>query len=185
MVCWVEGLASLACRLLQGAFVLQLPPVTSAAVQAAATALAAAGNRRTCASPRLTPPAVQSCLGLLYRLLEPAIAPLEPMLLAAGVGASHPHRACHCGGSNLGWPACIAARSAQSFCCRNLLRCRPHSLFLLGGTSGAHRCVWCVGRVASTSDAAAGCAGHPASLPRLSSARSLITPPQLSIQAGL
>lgn len=51
-------------------------------------------------------------MGLLYRWLEPLIAPLEPLLWLTGVGASHPQRRCVCGEPS--FPAAQAAAMSRA-----------------------------------------------------------------------
>ena len=67
------------------------------ALHLAGTLLASSGTAAICSSGLLTHPATRPWIHVLYRLLEPATAPLEPLLLAAGVRRDHPHRHCHCG----------------------------------------------------------------------------------------
>ncbi|KAL4433906.1 hypothetical protein ABPG75_000347 [Micractinium tetrahymenae] len=74
----------------------QLPPVAMAVSSLAWAAAAAAGNGTLCSSAFLAHPAAARRLEVLYRLLEPLVVPLEPLLLAAGVGQRHPARRCLC-----------------------------------------------------------------------------------------
>ena len=77
---------------------LELPPLLSAAVQVAGVAAVAARNPRVCAAPYLQHPHNRRLLGRVYRLLQPAVAPLEPLLGAAGVsGENSLGRQCICG----------------------------------------------------------------------------------------
>ena len=102
---------SAALPLLQGAVGFPLPPLLAAGMQAVGTLPVALTNGRTCSSDMMQHPAAAPHLRALYRWLEPAVAPLEPLLLGAGVGRAHPHRHCHCGELLL-WlwlPACLPA----------------------------------------------------------------------------
>jgi hypothetical protein len=54
-------------------------------------------NRHTCASTHMGRPLSRSLLSSLYRLLQPAAAPLEPLLVLAGVERLHSQRQCICG----------------------------------------------------------------------------------------
>ena len=72
------------------------PPLLAAGMQAVGTLPVALTNGRTCSSDMMQHPAAAPHLRALYRWLEPAVAPLEPLLLGAGVGRAHPHRHCHC-----------------------------------------------------------------------------------------
>lgn len=95
----------------QCALGLPLPPLLNAAVQAAATALVARANPALCDSPYMRHAATAAGVELAYSYLEPAIAPLEPLLWAAGVGLAHPHRRCLCGEPRpAGWPPRGAGR---------------------------------------------------------------------------
>lgn len=76
---------------------LHLPPVLSAVVQVAGAAAVVARNRAHCGLPYMTHPDTASSLEAAYRWLEPAIAPLEPLLWLAGVRGGHPQRRCYCG----------------------------------------------------------------------------------------
>ena len=87
---------SAALPLLQGAVGFPLPPLLAAGMQAVGTLPVALTNGRTCSSDMMQHPAAAPHLRALYRWLEPAVAPLEPLLLGAGVGRAHPHRHCHC-----------------------------------------------------------------------------------------
>lgn len=91
--CWLHP------RSVQCLLAFQLPPVAMAASSLARAAAAASGNGHLCDSALLAHPAAARRVGTLYRLLEPLVAPLEPLLLAAGIGQHHRARRCHCGGS--------------------------------------------------------------------------------------
>ncbi len=91
--CWLDPLC------VQCLLAFQLPPVAMAASSLARAAVAASGNGRLCDSALLAHPAAAWRVRTLYRLLQPLIAPLEPLLLAAGIGLHHRARRCHCGGS--------------------------------------------------------------------------------------
>jgi hypothetical protein len=98
---------------LQGAVGFPLPPVLAAGVQAVGALAVALTNGRTCSSDMMQHPAAAPHLRTLYHWLEPAVAPLEPLLLAAGVGRGHPQRHCHCGECCCCWlherPHCMHA----------------------------------------------------------------------------
>ncbi|KAL4424120.1 hypothetical protein ABPG75_001421 [Micractinium tetrahymenae] len=74
----------------------QLPPVATAASSLAWAAALSAGHPQACASEYLQHRESRWRLEALYRLLEPAITPLEPLLLAGGIWRGHPRRRCHC-----------------------------------------------------------------------------------------
>ncbi|KAL4441891.1 hypothetical protein ABPG77_003807 [Micractinium sp. CCAP 211/92] len=117
MLCSASGVTSSVTCLL--AF--QLPPVAMAASSLARAAVAASGNGRLCDSALLAHPAAAWRMGTLYRLLEPLIAPLEPLLLAAGIGLHHRARRCHCVLAALQfWAVGVlpAALAAQAAACR-------------------------------------------------------------------
>ncbi len=82
---------------LQGAVGLWLPPLLSAVLQVASTAAMAATNPAHCASVYVRHAQAAAHMSLLYRWLEPLVAPLEPLLWLAGVGAAQPQRRCLCG----------------------------------------------------------------------------------------
>ncbi|KAL4448631.1 hypothetical protein ABPG75_005850 [Micractinium tetrahymenae] len=79
-----------------GAIGLRLPPLPSALLQAAGAAAMAATNPLHCASSYVRHPQAAAGMGMLYRWLEPLIAPLEPLLWLAGVGDAHSQRRCLC-----------------------------------------------------------------------------------------
>lgn len=82
----------------------KLPPVATAAAAAAWAALLASGNGRVCALGLAQHPACACGFDLLYRWGRPLVAPLEPMLLAAGVSRGHAARRCLCGAPPAGLP---------------------------------------------------------------------------------
>ncbi len=67
---------------------LQLPPVLGAALQLVSTLVVTTTNSTQCVAARMH---------TLYSWLQPAIAPLEPLLWAAGIPAAHPFRRCYAG----------------------------------------------------------------------------------------
>lgn len=71
-----------------------LPPLLAAAVQAAATATLATANPGLCSTLLRRHP---EHVATAYQWLQPAFAPLEPLLWGTGVDAEHPSRRCHCG----------------------------------------------------------------------------------------
>ena len=81
----------------QAAWSLELPPLLAMGAQLAGTVVAARGNSATCASPYLHRAANRRLMARAYALLQPAVAPLEPLLATVGLQASHPSRQCLCG----------------------------------------------------------------------------------------
>lgn len=77
---------------------LQTPPVSTAAAAAVWAASLSATNNRACMAQVMRCPTAAWHMRVLYRTLEPLVAPLEPLLLAAGIGQGHPARHCNCGG---------------------------------------------------------------------------------------
>lgn len=76
---------------------LRLPPLLGAAVQVVATALVAAANPALCSTDFMRHPGTLERLEIIYAWLQPAFAPLEPLLWLTGVGPDHPNRRCYCG----------------------------------------------------------------------------------------
>ena len=76
---------------------LRLPPLLGAAVQVVATALVAAANPALCSTDFMKHPGTMERLEAIYSWLQPAFAPLEPLLWLVGIGADHPYRRCYCG----------------------------------------------------------------------------------------
>ncbi|KAL4440564.1 hypothetical protein ABPG75_003565 [Micractinium tetrahymenae] len=74
----------------------QLPPAATAAAAAVWTMVLASGNRRVCGLQLLQHPAAAWHVDLLYSCMHPLVAPLEPLMLAVGIGRDHPARHCHC-----------------------------------------------------------------------------------------
>jgi hypothetical protein len=83
--------------LVQASIGLHLPPVLSAAVQAASTAALVSTNGAHCAAGIMQHAHTAARMDAAYLWLEPLIAPLEPLLWMMGVGATHSQRRCHCG----------------------------------------------------------------------------------------
>lgn len=75
---------------------LQTPPVSTAAAAAVWAASLSATNNRACMAQVMRCPTAAWHMRVLYRTLEPLVAPLEPLLLAAGIGQGHPARHCNC-----------------------------------------------------------------------------------------
>ncbi|KAL4440563.1 hypothetical protein ABPG75_003564 [Micractinium tetrahymenae] len=73
-----------------------LAPVATAAATAAWAAAVMATSWRSCTGAFMQHPVAARQLGVAYQLLRPLIAPLEPLLLAAGIGRGHPAWHCHC-----------------------------------------------------------------------------------------
>lgn len=89
---------------LQAAWSLELPPLLSAAVQLAGVVAVSFRNPSTCTATYMTQPLNTRLLGRLYRVLQPAVAPLEPLLAALGVDrANTAGRQCICGACGAGW----------------------------------------------------------------------------------
>ncbi len=86
-----------------------VPPVALMPLAAVWAAIMSTSNARVCRNELLQHPTAAWHLHACYRLLEPLVAPLEPLLLAAGIGHGRRERHCHCGGCRgAGWwqPAC-------------------------------------------------------------------------------
>lgn len=77
--------------------VYQVPPVSTAATMAVWTAILSATNGKVCGSALLQQPVDTWHMSVWYHALEPLLSPLEPLLLAAGIGSDHPGRRCHGG----------------------------------------------------------------------------------------
>lgn len=110
------------------AWTLELPPLLAAAVQLMGVAAVAARNPRVCAAPYMQHPQNRRLLGRVYRVLQPAVAPLEPLLAAVGVSSEHSmSRQCTCGE-----PALAAGGG------RALLRLAARWRGSYGGAGGLH-----------------------------------------------
>lgn len=83
---------------------LRLPPLLGAVVQLAAMPLVAAANWSLCETGFMQHPRTAARTETAYLWLQFLFAPLEPLLWAAGVGPTHPHRRCHCGEAVAGPP---------------------------------------------------------------------------------
>lgn len=81
----------------QAAWSLELPPLLAIGVQLVGVSAAASRNSSTCASPYLQRPANRLLMSHVYALLQPAVAPLEPLLATVGLTAAYPSRQCICG----------------------------------------------------------------------------------------
>lgn len=81
----------------QAAWSLELPPLLAIGVQLVGVSAAASRNSSTCASPYLQRPANRQLMSRVYALLQPAVAPLEPLLATVGLTAAYPSRQCICG----------------------------------------------------------------------------------------
>lgn len=80
----------------QASWILELPPMTGAALQLASVVLLASTNSSVCAGPYMADPRSQALVAAAFRLLQPAVAVLEPLLQITGVGRHHPCRQCIC-----------------------------------------------------------------------------------------
>lgn len=89
----------------QGLLFFRLPPVSMAACSLAWAAATSARGPRLC-STCMQHRGSRWRMEVAYRLLEPLVAPLEPLLLAAGVVRGHPHRHCYCGALLVMLPPC-------------------------------------------------------------------------------
>lgn len=63
----------------------------------AISALVVGANASLCQTPYLLHPATAARVEAVYSWLEPAVAPLEPLLWLVGIDAGHPRRRCYCG----------------------------------------------------------------------------------------
>lgn len=97
---------------------LQLPPVLGAALQLVSTLVVTTTNSTQCAAQYLQHQQVAARMHTLYSWLQPAIAPLEPLLWAAGIPAAHPFRRC-CAGEGAG--AVPSGHGSIHCCARHLL----------------------------------------------------------------
>lgn len=104
-------LLALAIHPRQRLLLFKLPPVSMAASSAAWAAANSARGSRLCSSC-LQHRGGQWRMELLYRLLEPLVVPLEPLLLAAGIASGHPQRRCHCGASLTAAAAHVSSQGA-------------------------------------------------------------------------